>query len=43
MEGHRLGLEDGSQGKCVNIKEKLQESGEKLTVKNFITLIFTKY
>jgi hypothetical protein len=37
MEGHRLDLEAGSQGKCVNVKKKLQVNGEKLTVKNFIT------
>jgi len=37
MKGHRLDLEAGSQGKCANIKQKLQENGEKLTEKNFIT------
>jgi hypothetical protein len=43
MEGHRWNLEAEFQGKWVNIKEKLQENGEKFTVKNFINLIFTKY
>jgi hypothetical protein len=37
LEGHRLDLEAGYQGKWVNIKEELQENGEKLIVKNFIT------